>query len=171
MNEKAKKSNPFRLIFSTIRSHNRVISILLFAIVNLVGILYTFFNIFNYEIIILYSYPSLHNQGIIDFSIIFIPISILSLSYLIHSLNKKSSWILVICILCLGIADRIYLQIGIGPVDGMVEWENFKNSFFSALFVRYYIFLVVYFIFGLIFIFFKSEDDKKILEEKAPHKK
>ena len=162
MNEKTKKRNFFRLISSTIQSHNREISILLFAIINLVGILYSFFDIFNYELDKLNESVSMHNQGIVYFSAVFIPISVLCLSYLIYSLDKKSSWILVIFIFFLGIADRIYLQIGIEPADGMIESENFKNSFFGGLFVSYYVFLVVYFIFGLIFIFFKSNKEEKI---------
>jgi hypothetical protein len=108
------------------------------------------------------------NGRIFTFSLIFIPISVVSLFYLIHSLDKKSLRILLISILCLGIADRIFLEVGYPEIEGMADWEYFKRFFFIGIFARYYIFLVVYFIFGLIFMFSKSGEEERVLGNESP---
>jgi hypothetical protein len=107
------------------------------------------------------------NGGIFTFSLIFIPISVVSLFYLIHSLDKKPLRILLISILFLGIVDRIFLEVGYPEIEGMADWEYFTRFFFLGLFWRYYIFLVVYFIFGLIFMFFKSGEEERVPVKKS----
>ena len=162
MNENKIKKNHFRLIFSTIKGHNRLISILLYASVNFVGILYPLFHIFNFNILKFYASPPITDVNIITFTIWFIPISLICLLYLISSLDKKSSWILVIFILCLGIANFVYLLVKPGEIDGINDWEFFKVIFFGRLFGKYFQFLVFYSIFGFIFVIFKSRKKEKV---------
>jgi hypothetical protein len=168
MNEKAKERSFLRLISSTIRSHNREISILLFASVNLIGILYPFFNLFERIISsIVYGGVAMMNTRLFIFLILYIPISIFSLLYLISKLSKKSAWILVLFILGLTIADYIYILSLHGSYLGLNEWLKFKLGFLEDVFGKYFQFLFCYSISGIIFVLFKSRKKERVSGNEA----